>query len=165
MSPTSHAPSSGTAPPSASSRILMSHFTSASTLVALNSDWTPISRASSPGRAVRWHTGGWRTPTKLLNTLFRPVRVSNRRCETWERAFGSLRLRIPLGISWDSLRIRTLSLPNKRLKAGGDRSRGSGVLCAGAHPLSFSNRSEEHTSELQSHSDLVCRLLLEKKKR
>src|SRR5438034_11536355 len=27
------------------------------------------------------------------------------------------------------------------------------------------DRSEEHTSELQSHSDLVCRLLLEKKKR
>src|SRR5260221_1197021 len=27
-----------------------------------------------------------------------------------------------------------------------------------------SARSEEHTSELQSHSDLVCRLLLEKKK-
>src|SRR5260221_3202604 len=27
------------------------------------------------------------------------------------------------------------------------------------------SRSEEHTSELQSHSDLVCRLLLEKKKK
>src|SRR2546427_3829234 len=27
-----------------------------------------------------------------------------------------------------------------------------------------SNRSEEHTSELQSQSNLVCRLLLEKKK-
>ena len=27
------------------------------------------------------------------------------------------------------------------------------------------NRSEEHTSELQSHSDIVCRLLLEKKKK
>src|SRR5437588_8280249 len=27
------------------------------------------------------------------------------------------------------------------------------------------SRSEEHTSELQSHSELVCRLLLEKKKR
>src|SRR5260221_10697120 len=26
-------------------------------------------------------------------------------------------------------------------------------------------RSEEHTSELQSHSDVVCRLLLEKKRR
>src|SRR5260370_3220404 len=29
----------------------------------------------------------------------------------------------------------------------------------------FSPRSEEHTSELQSHLNLVCRLLLEKKKR
>src|SRR5438034_7556433 len=33
---------------------------------------------------------------------------------------------------------------------------GAGVVDTG--------RSEEHTSELQSHSDLVCRLLLEKKK-
>src|SRR5438132_3521105 len=31
-------------------------------------------------------------------------------------------------------------------------------------PSSSLSRSEEHTSELQSHSDLVCRLLLEKKK-
>src|SRR5437667_3105930 len=31
--------------------------------------------------------------------------------------------------------------------------------------LRSGNRSEEHTSELQSHHDLVCRLLLEKKKR
>src|SRR5438132_8215990 len=30
--------------------------------------------------------------------------------------------------------------------------------------LAEHDRSEEHTSELQSHSDLVCRLLLEKKK-
>src|SRR2546428_6697820 len=30
---------------------------------------------------------------------------------------------------------------------------------------SASSRSEEHTSELQSRSDLVCRLLLEKKKK
>src|SRR5438034_8303166 len=30
--------------------------------------------------------------------------------------------------------------------------------------LPLEERSEEHTSELQSHSDLVCRLLLEKKK-
>src|SRR5206468_4539028 len=29
--------------------------------------------------------------------------------------------------------------------------------------LDVTNRSEEHTSELQSRSDLVCRLLLEKK--
>src|SRR5260221_10770910 len=33
-----------------------------------------------------------------------------------------------------------------------------------SHGLLAKRRSEEHTSELQSHSDLVCRLLLEKKK-
>src|SRR2546428_10274937 len=31
--------------------------------------------------------------------------------------------------------------------------------------VAFNARSEEHTSELQSRSDLVCRLLLEKKNR
>src|SRR5438034_5594973 len=31
--------------------------------------------------------------------------------------------------------------------------------------MGMDERSEEHTSELQSHSDLVCRLLLEKKKK
>src|SRR5260221_2606376 len=34
-----------------------------------------------------------------------------------------------------------------------------------ANDAPLPQRSEEHTSELQSHSDLVCRLLLEKKKR
>src|SRR5260221_11904366 len=33
------------------------------------------------------------------------------------------------------------------------------------HSSTRNCRSEEHTSELQSHSDLVCRLLLEKKKK
>src|SRR5438034_8716452 len=32
-------------------------------------------------------------------------------------------------------------------------------------PVWKKQRSEEHTSELQSHSDLVCRLLREKKKK
>src|SRR5215218_228234 len=43
------------------------------------------------------------------------------------------------------------------LKPGASRERGT-RRCE-VHP-----RSEEHTSELQSHSDIVCRLLLEKKK-
>src|SRR3712207_8527692 len=34
-----------------------------------------------------------------------------------------------------------------------------------AHPRSQASRSEEHTSELQSRQYLVCRLLLEKKKK
>src|SRR5690606_41231455 len=32
-------------------------------------------------------------------------------------------------------------------------------------PLVYEHRSEEHTSELQSRENLVCRLLLEKKKK
>src|SRR5215204_7813614 len=40
----------------------------------------------------------------------------------------------------------------------------AGPPLRGARPRPAHGRSEEHTSELQSHSDLVCRLLLEKKK-
>src|SRR5437588_3020464 len=36
-------------------------------------------------------------------------------------------------------------------------------LVTGASHYFVSSRSEEHTSELQSHSELVCRLLLERK--
>src|SRR5205085_5509306 len=53
------------------------------------------------------------------------------------------------------------------------RSRGNPHShCSGARPASSATpspppagRSEEHTSELQSQSNLVCRLLLEKKKK
>src|SRR5260221_10815569 len=38
------------------------------------------------------------------------------------------------------------------------------VIVQAQLPKFMFERSEEHTSELQSHSDLVCRLLLEKKK-
>src|SRR5207249_8706206 len=46
------------------------------------------------------------------------------------------------------------TLPPRRLR-----------ILPGVRPTVFSNRSEEHTSELQSRFDLVCRLLLEKKKK
>src|SRR5437588_12649934 len=39
------------------------------------------------------------------------------------------------------------------------------VQATSAGSRTRARRSEEHTSELQSHSDLVCRLLLEKKKK
>src|SRR5436190_6019339 len=38
------------------------------------------------------------------------------------------------------------------------------AVAARVSPTNLGFRSEEHTSELQSHSDIVCRLLLEKKK-
>src|SRR5260221_9372708 len=47
------------------------------------------------------------------------------------------------------------TLANLRVLVASDPQRAQAML----------DRSEEHTSELQSHSDLVCRLLLEKKKR
>src|SRR5260370_33505187 len=41
----------------------------------------------------------------------------------------------------------------------------SASVCAWSDAHWFVRRSEEHTSELQSHLNLVCRLLLEKKKK
>src|SRR5260221_6009945 len=52
-------------------------------------------------------------------------------------------------------------------RSGGFAGQKIPLFCAGpGHPDQIRrSRSEEHTSELQSHSDLVCRLLLEKKKK
>src|SRR5438034_4980578 len=61
-----------------------------------------------------------------------------------------------------------------RSSDGDHLSRSVGAIGSGCQAATFlllrlgpksRNRSEEHTFELQSHSDLVCRLLLEKKKK
>src|SRR5690242_1197410 len=52
------------------------------------------------------------------------------------------------------IRLRAATMPQLWRRYGSRRSRGRGW-----------KRSEEHTSELQSHVNLVCRLLLEKKKK
>src|SRR5438034_3069687 len=63
----------------------------------------------------------------------------------------------------DSVKVRLGSMTDEELAA-------AGVLPGVGHGQGPRDvlvdvlRSEEHTSELQSHSDLVCRLLLEKKK-
>src|SRR5688572_33493651 len=63
--------------------------------------------------------------------------------------------------------IYTLSLHDALPICSGRRF--DGLLCCLARQAfaygSITNRSEEHTSELQSQSNLVCRLLLEKKKK
>src|SRR5436190_15686725 len=50
-----------------------------------------------------------------------------------------------------------------RMIAGLERPTSGEISIGGDH--AEQGRSEEHTSELQSHSELVCRLLLEKKKK
>src|SRR5437868_10484334 len=54
----------------------------------------------------------------------------------------------------DELRAATIDLAAMLFATGLDPERST----------TFAQRSEEHTSELQSRFDLVCRLLLEKKK-
>src|SRR5438270_6284418 len=53
------------------------------------------------------------------------------------------------------------SVEQRRHRAAGELD----VDDRSGHPHYAAVRSEEHTSELQSQSNLVCRLLLEKKKR
>src|SRR5256712_2389251 len=55
--------------------------------------------------------------------------------------------------------LREIQLGRPRHKALGEMAEATGI-----DDFSSLVRSEEHTSELQSRSDLVCRLLLEKKK-
>ena len=65
----------------------------------------------------------------------------------------------------EGLSTADLTATSSALPAAEDETvTGSGAEAAGASGESSDVRSEEHTSELQSHSDLVCRLLLEKKK-
>src|SRR5690349_22667087 len=62
--------------------------------------------------------------------------------------------------------IATIPAPN--FNSGSPKKASSAAMVmsqASASSQAPANRSEEHTSELQSRRDLVCRLLLEKKKK
>src|SRR5260370_15332208 len=54
---------------------------------------------------------------------------------------------------------------SERKTRSGLRVSAAGVPCLTLTAAEEARRSEEHTSELQSHLNLVCRLLLEKKKK
>src|SRR5438034_4269299 len=69
--------------------------------------------------------------------------------------------------SIECINSRSLGAPGSSC-AGAEKCRvsrfGLRRACFFAFRRMSKSRSEEHTSELQSHSDLVCRLLLEKKR-
>src|SRR5205085_11570090 len=73
-----------------------------------------------------------------------------------------------------ALSFEASAVKSRRIRSALAAAAGSGIVVLrhrlGAFPatpavrISRATRSEEHTSELQSQSNLVCRLLLEKKK-
>src|SRR5438105_12746856 len=69
----------------------------------------------------------------------------------------------PKRVASISLGLVVCDLPQENVKKNQTFSRGA--RRARGECLSSVSRSEEHTSELQSRVDLVCRLLLEKKKK
>src|SRR5438477_12948408 len=72
----------------------------------------------------------------------------------------TLSLHDALPICSSSRRVRCA--PRRRSRADMPRAPPGHAVTRG---ISARDRSEEHTSELQSHVNLVCRLLLEKKKK
>src|SRR5438477_8565916 len=80
----------------------------------------------------------------------------------------TLSLHDALPISWDDLAGPSIDAPVALFFGAGTLfNRDDREYLVKGFPISIrfdSARSEEHTSELQSHVNLVCRLLLEKKK-
>src|SRR2546421_4060533 len=133
-----------------------------------------IIRPVPPGNGSRSfkEQAGYRRPAKTSPRLRRKLPQS---CARTTPPYGELTCIVASELSETQIRDRVFAWT-----AGGDTIQTSygtncvGVLGADAvlviDPLispAFARqvRSEEHTSELQSRSDLVCRLLLEKKKK
>src|SRR5260221_6639536 len=80
---------------------------------------------------------------------------------------GGASLAVALAKAEISIASRPTSSPSRAAGRRGSSTRRT-ARTSGARrsrsPPSLTLRSEEHTSELQSHSDLVCRLLLENNK-
>src|SRR5712664_1953007 len=105
--------------------------------------WASTSVAAPPARS---DPSGARVPPFARAPESRPAfHLTARRRGVADR--GRAAARCPIG------RRHPGELPDRDAEAG-----------TGTHQRRARARSEEHTSELQSRSDLVCRLLLEKKK-
>src|SRR6266540_2202558 len=72
-----------------------------------------------------------------------------------------------LGLDWQRYYLPTVALGLVLVGVGAEALLGAArrMVRGSSRAANTRPRSEEHTSELQSHHDLVCRLLLEKKKK
>src|SRR5207249_5566200 len=153
----------------------------------------PKENSSKPFKASEWEPVDALTlqrfnaiPPCPIAELFSLVSAQSRRLATTSRRFGPI-LKTESAAFVQSM----LSMPPVTIAKSGDKSAvsilndSSKIRRTSAVPIDLhnfrwpqpkwrwrtvglisktSNRSEEHTSELQSRFDLVCRLLLEKKK-
>src|SRR5260221_120051 len=126
--------------------------------LALPLDVTDAAAVDAAAQAVLAHAGG--APDLILYCAghYRPLRATE---------FDLAEMQHHLAVNYGGvLHLLDAALP-MLLKAGrGHLALVGSVAGYRGLPMSlaYGPRSEEHTSELQSHSDLVCRLLLEKKK-
>src|SRR5260221_9951501 len=119
--------------------------------------------ATVPGEGARLYTG------TTLNSVDSPTAYSTRTLPSAVASGHS-----PFKPERNCTALQRGTAVGSPMKPGGKATFRSFVSSSGTvSPVSGSTRvltpmlkrSEEHTSELQSHSDLVCRLLLEKKKK
>src|SRR5438034_11685545 len=99
------------------------------------------------------------TANKIFITMPDSVKLIECPRDAWQ----GLRGQIPADLKVDYLKA-LISAGFKHIDAASFVSPNAVPQMADSEAV-LKERSEEHTSELQSHSDLVCRLLLEKKKR
>src|SRR5712664_2977672 len=96
----------------------------------------------------------------IMSNMPTPSRTSSHSIRKYASGSGTTRMVHPGPFAVEpSGRYAAISGP-VRCSAPGQYAQS---VCRGG--FAFGRRSEEHTSELQSRSDLVCRLLLEKKKK
>src|SRR5437773_6526882 len=98
------------------------------------------------------------TPTRRLRVVRAAVTAPGRTTPRMGRSYR--RRKSPRATAVDVLQATTIALTSRAASS----SRAS-IENARTSSSGRGGRSEEHTSELQSHHELVCRLLLEKKKK
>src|SRR5438034_464807 len=105
------------------------------------------------------HHGHIKQAGRLCAAAADPANSARRYSEEGGKALNPLKLQLPPMHQYECIYspLRNQPRGHHGLSEGGGG-------CQHARIMS-EHRSEEHTSELQSHSDLVCRLLLEKKKK
>src|SRR2546426_607351 len=110
------------------------------------------------GHCLLFTHGSWQPQTDGYPVAFAPITLGRNVWLPW-RVFIMPGVSVGDGTTIGANSLVTKDLPAHCLAAGSPAK-----VLRGPEDLGRRSRSEEHTSELQSPCNLVCRLLLEKKK-